>query len=395
MSKESFYGQGPMVIVVFGYDCLEVIYYLRSSGIFSKGRHSIQSGREVAVQPRKPLSPSPRRCASRKARSWRIALSPVSVPGFSRRVGTRRRRMEPNQYRLLEVGFKSLESAGMMLHDADMQTRDRENCPVNNAVGVARALFANRLSHFLTSRGPVLWLIQHVPEAFRDLIYPTTTSNLRQVNAAIVTASNLYIGPEHLINIGRFSNTRSPTTLCHVFDIAADGYVKAEAVSLIMLKRLEDAIRDRNPIHTVVLGTASTSNGKTLGITSPSSASRALAIRSAYAKARIRDLNSTVYLEARATGQQHKLMILQKSGRWFGVCGNAFGRQMIAHRFSMSHPSTDQGIKSNIGHSGLPAGNSGLIKAILVLENGFIPKTSTFVNPSPKIDFASHSFMYS
>lgn len=91
-----------------------------------------------------------------------------------------------------------------------------------------------------------------------------------------------------------------PTALCHTFDVAADGYVKAEAVSTVIVKRLEDAMRDRDPIRGVVLGTATNSNGRTAGIASPSSAAQALAIRAAYAHAGITDLNLTTYLEVPA-----------------------------------------------------------------------------------------------
>lgn len=100
-------------------------------------------------------------------------------------------------------------------------------------------------------------------------------------------------------------NTK-PTALCHTFDVAADGYVKAEAVSAIVVKRLADAIRDRDPIRAVILGTATTSNGRTPGIASPSSASQALAIRAAYSNAKILDLNLTTYLEVHSTRQFFK-----------------------------------------------------------------------------------------
>ena len=83
--------------------------------------------------------------------------------------------------------------------------------------------------------------------------------------------------------------------------MAADGYVKAEAVSTVIVKRLEDALRDRDPIRAVVLGTATNSNGRTAGIASPSAASQALAIRAAYASAGITDLNLTTYLEVPCT----------------------------------------------------------------------------------------------
>ena len=88
-----------------------------------------------------------------------------------------------------------------------------------------------------------------------------------------------------------------PTALCHTFDVAADGYVKAEAVSTVIVKRLGDAVRDRDPIRGIVLGTASNSNGRTAGIASPSSTAQASAIRAAYAHAGITDLNLTTYLE--------------------------------------------------------------------------------------------------
>ena len=85
--------------------------------------------------------------------------------------------------------------------------------------------------------------------------------------------------------------------MCHCFDVDADGYVKAEVVSSIIVKRLDDAIRDRDPIRAVVLGTASNSNGRTAGIASPSSTAQAAAARAAYAHAGITDLNATTYLE--------------------------------------------------------------------------------------------------
>lgn len=86
--------------------------------------------------------------------------------------------------------------------------------------------------------------------------------------------------------------------------MAADGYVKAEAVSAIIVKRLDDAVRDRDPIRAIVLGTASNSNGRTAGIASPSSEAQAMAIRAAYAHAGITDLNLTTYLECHGTGTQ-------------------------------------------------------------------------------------------
>ena len=91
---------------------------------------------------------------------------------------------------------------------------------------------------------------------------------------------------------------------CHTFDIKADGYIKAEGVNAVLLKRLDDAIRDGDPIRAVIRGTATNSDGRTPGIASPSSEAQATAIRAAYANAGITNLRDTTYLECHGTGTQ-------------------------------------------------------------------------------------------
>lgn len=91
---------------------------------------------------------------------------------------------------------------------------------------------------------------------------------------------------------------------CHVFDAKADGYIKAEGVNSVYLKRLSDAIRDGDPIRAVIRGSASSSNGRTMGIVRPDSAAQAETIRRAYANAGIDDFSKTGYLECHGTGTQ-------------------------------------------------------------------------------------------
>ncbi|RWA11448.1 hypothetical protein EKO27_g3681 [Xylaria grammica] len=305
--------------------------------------------------------------------------------------------MDPNQRQMLEVVFfESLENAGITLNHlddqpvgcfvasyacdyADMHNRDPEDRPANNAIGVARALLANRLSHFLNVKGPSVTLDTACSGSLQGLDIACRYLQSRDIDAAIIAASNLYMSPEHLIDTGSFGNAHSPTGLCHTFDIAADGYVKAEAVSAIVVKRLEDAINHRDPIRAIILGTASTSNGRTPGIASPSAASQSLAIRAAYSNAKIRDFNQTTYLECHGTGTQ------AGDPAEIGAVGSVFAATRPADK-----PLLIGSIKSNIGHSEPAAGNSGLIKAILSMENSFIPGTPTFVNPSSKIDFVGN-----
>jgi len=186
-----------------------------------------------------------------------------------------------------------------------MQNRDAEDRPANCLIGTGRAVLANRISYFLNIKGPSITLDTACSGSIVGLDLACKSLQLGEVNMAIIAASNLYINPEHVMDIGSVGGAHSPTALCHTFDADADGYVKAEAVSCIIVKRLSDAIRDRDPVRAVVRGTSSNSNGRTVGvggIAAPNSVAQAAAIRTAYAIAGITDLNETSYLECHGTG---------------------------------------------------------------------------------------------
>ena len=123
-------------------------------------------------------------------------------------------------------------------------------------------------------------------------------------DGAIVAGCNLYMSPEHNMDQSAIRASASPTGRCHTFDAKADGYIKAEAVNMLVLKRLDDAIRDENSIRAIIRGSSTNSDGWTPGIASPSSEAQAIAIRKAYAKAGISDFRDTSYLECHGTGTQ-------------------------------------------------------------------------------------------
>ncbi|KAL3424012.1 beta-ketoacyl synthase domain-containing protein [Phlyctema vagabunda] len=292
--------------------------------------------------------------------------------------------MDPQQRQLLEVVYECLENAGVSLESlsgervgcfvgsyavvdyADMQARDPEDRAPSVTIGVGRAILSNRISHFLNIKGPSLVAVD---VACRYL-------QTREINGAIVAASNLYLSPEHNMDVGPMKGASSLTGKCHTFDIKADGYIKGEAVNAVLLKRLDDAIRDGDAIRAVIRGTATNSDGHTPGIASPSSEAQASAIRDAYANAGIINLNETSYLECHGTGTQ--------AGDPTEVQGAA---SVFSSTRSPEKPLIIGSIKSNVGHSEPAAGISGLLKAILAIENGIIPGNPTFITPNPKIDF--------
>ncbi|KAJ0420834.1 hypothetical protein BJY00DRAFT_312760 [Aspergillus carlsbadensis] len=304
--------------------------------------------------------------------------------------------MDPQQRLLLEVVYECFENGGITLERIsgqevgcfvgsymvdyhDMQNRAPEERPAGMTVGIGRAILSNRISHFFNLKG-ASWTIDTACSG--GLVgVDVACQYLRsgRLNGAVIAASNLWLSPEHLQELGTMRAAYSPTGRCHTFDKKADGYCRAEAVNAVYLKRLSDAIADGDPVRAIIRGTATNSDGWTPGINSPSSAAQAAVIRAAYADAGLskEQYAETGFLECHGTGTP--------AGDPLEVKGAA---SVLASMRNPSEPLIIGSIKSNIGHSEPGAGISGLIKAMLAVEQGIIPGNPTFVDPNPNIDFA-------
>ncbi|KAI1319730.1 thiolase-like protein [Xylariaceae sp. FL0255] len=198
----------------------------------------------------------------------------------------------------------------------------------------------------------------------------------REITGAIVAGANLYYSPEHVMDHYMGNGAASLSGKCHTFDSKADEYIKAEAVNMVYLQRLDDAIRDKDPIRAIIRGTATNSDGWTAGIASPNPVAQVAAIRQAYKNAGITDLSQTSYVEFPGTGTR---------------AGDSIEADAVATVFSKhqdpNRPLRIGSVKRNIGHSEPAAGLSGLLKTVLCLEKGIIPGNPTFIDPSPKINF--------
>lgn len=273
--------------------------------------------------------------------------------------------MDPNQRQMLEVVFEGLENSGILMEKIN-------NRPVGCYVGSYAADYAD-MANRDPEDGPSITVDTACSGSLVGLDLACQSLRSRAIDMGIVATSNLYMSPEHLIDAGSVGGAHSATALCHTFDAAADGYVKAEAVSAVIVKRLTDAIRNQDPIRAVVLGTTSNHNGRTAGIASPNAESQALAIRAAYASAGITDFNQTTFLQCHGTGTQ---------------AGDANEVRGAAAVFSATRtadkPLIIGSIKSNVGHAEPAAGLSGLMKAVMSIEKGAIPGNPTFITPSPK-----------
>lgn len=160
-----------------------------------------------------------------------------------------------------------------------------------------------------------------------------------QADSMLVGGANMWMSPEHNEEIGMMNMTQSASGKCHSFSANADGYVKAEGINMVCLKRLDDALRDGDPVRAVIRGTASSASGRTAGIANPSPDAQALTIRAAYENAGITDFKATSFLECHGTGTLAGDPVEVKGAASVFAAGRDKGQELIIGS-----------VKSNIGH---------------------------------------------
>ncbi len=169
---------------------------------------------------------------------------------------------------------------------------------------------------------------------------------------------------------------------CRPFDAKAGGISAGSGVAIVVLKRLPEALSDRDHIHAVIRGSAVNNDGDVkAGFTAPSVQGQTQVILEALSVAGV-DPGSIGYVEAHGTGTLvgDPLEVAALSRAYGGARGDGVRRCAIGS------------VKSNIGHLDTAAGVVGLIKAALSLHHKQIPPTLHFEDPNPEIDFARTPF---
>ena len=162
---------------------------------------------------------------------------------------------------------------------------------------------------------------------------------------------------------------------CKTFDAAADGYVRGEGCGILVLKRLSDAERDGNRILGVLLGSAVNQDGASAGLTVPNGPAQERVIRAALERAGV-EASTVDYLEAHGTGTELGDPIeVQAASSVYGE-----GRESEC-------PLLIGSVKTNVGHLESAAGVAGVIKVLLAMREGVIPKHLHFEEPNPQMDW--------
>ncbi len=166
----------------------------------------------------------------------------------------------------------------------------------------------------------------------------------------------------------------SPDGHCRPFDANAQGTVPGSGVGVVVLRRLQEAIQDGDPVRAVIRGTAlNNDGGAKVGFTAPSELGQANVIAEAIRVAEV-DPCSIAYVETHGTGtplgDPVEVAALKR--------GYGAGPDAPLTCFLGS-------VKSNIGHPDAASGIAGLIKTVLMLEHGFIPPTLHFRQANPRL----------
>jgi acyl transferase domain-containing protein len=302
--------------------------------------------------------------------------------------------MDPQQRKLLEVCFECFENAGVSQSVAGsnigcyvgnfamdyviMQSKDPESIHRYTSTGTGITILSNRISHAFDLRGPSVTLDTACSSSLYSLHFACNALRQGECDGAIVAAANLIQTPEPQMFISR-AGVLSDTSTCHSFSADADGYGRGDAVGALYLKRLSDAIRDNDPIRSVILGTAVNSDGKTPGITQPSQAGQQEVIRKAYRSAGL-DCAATDYVECHGTGTPvgDPIEVKALSQVFLSESGRRADRE----------PLIIGSVKSNFGHSEAASGITSIIKTTLALENMAIPPTVGAGELTPNIPWA-------
>ncbi len=308
--------------------------------------------------------------------------------------------LDPQQRLFLEVAWEALERAGYAPLQAPGRVGVFAGVALNSyvfnlinrpevlaTVGETQVVISNdkdylatRVSYKLRLSGPSI-TVQTACSTSLVAVHLACQS-LRLGEADMALAGGVSVQSSQVVGYRYLEGgIGSPDGHCRPFDAAAQGTVGGSGLGIVVLKRLDDALRDGDTILALIRGSAiNNDGGHKVGYTAPSVRGQAQVIRAALHQAAL-DPSTISYVEAHGTG-------------------TALGDPIeVAALTEVFGPSTQRparcalgAVKSNIGHLDAAAGVAGLIKTTLALQHRQLPPSLHFHAPNPQIDFANSPF---
>ncbi|MDG9722697.1 type I polyketide synthase [Streptomyces sp. DH41] len=295
--------------------------------------------------------------------------------------------MDPQQRLLLHVVWEALEEAGVRpsslagtatgvfvgqaTADYGDQAGDRPMDVHGMAGARLRAVTAGRVSFALDLRGPSL-VVDTACSSSLVAVHLARQSLLSgESDLAVAAGVNAILSPADAVTYSQ-GGMLAPDGRCKFADASGDGFVRSEGVGAVLLKRLDDALRDGDPVLAVLRGSSVTNDGAGSGLLlQPAVAGQTHMIRAACRSAGITP-GQVDYLEAHGTGTR---------------VGDEVELRTLADVLR-EDPTADRAlrvgsVKTNIGHAEAAAGIAGLIKTVLIARHGLIPASLHQRSPHP------------
>ena len=299
------------------------------------------------------------------------------------------RTMDPQQRLLLETSWQALEDAGIdpeVLRGscagvyagiAASEYRDLMMTAGGdglNYLGTASSMAVGGVAFKLGLTGPAMPVVLNCAASLVTVQQAITALRQGEVDLALAGGVNALFSPgltKEMADLGMLSRQGR----CKTFDASADGFVRSEGCGMVVLKRLADAEADGDRIWAVVRGAAVNQSGASAGPTVPNGPAQERVIEEALSQAGIAP-SDVDYLEAHGAGS---------------VLGDPIEVQAAAAVYGRGRnedrPLLIGSVKTNIGHLESAAGVASLIKVVLAMRHGVIPKHLHFREPNPHVDW--------
>ncbi|MGV9454899.1 type I polyketide synthase [Streptomyces sp. NPDC003635] len=296
--------------------------------------------------------------------------------------------MDPQQRLLLQCSWRAIEDAtiapqdlagtatgvfvGVMANEwAFLALGDYDRITARHGSGNGYFMGANRVSYHLDLKGPSLAVDTACSSSLVAVHLAMNSLRSGESDHALVAGTNLIMTP--VLNIFYTqAGLSAPDGRCKPFSAAADGIGRAEGVAVLVLRRLSDALADRQPVYAVLKETGSNQDGRSNGITAPNRWAQEQLIESVWQRAGV-TADDIGFVEAHGTGT---------------LLGDHIEAQALGRLTSgRSGGSVALGsVKSNFGHAEGAAGIAGLIKAVLALHHRTVPPSRYAHDENPRLD---------